>query len=735
LAKPASALPQKRASSTCAPSLAKKPFQGPVLSSGPSKVFLPTRPTLAAGAPILHRRQPAPPASLLGSSGVLPANPIMRHRLREQLPAWQELGCSSLVLGWIAEGFPLWWKGPVPPSHSASNHQSAVKNADFVTQSVKEMIANKAVELVQERPTVVSPLGVVPKPGSGKLRLIWDGRFVNQFVRIPDLSYESLGTLHSILDAHDWMFTLDLKNGYHHLDIHPDFWTYLGFEWQGAFYVYTQLPFGLAPACWAFSRLTRDVLGAFKRVGIANSGYIDDSVYANKDKDLLVKQQHRVLDTWQNLGFIVNMEKSQLKPSQQVKYLGMYIDTVAGTFFVPAEKRAKFIKACTDLLAALHDPVPVKALASVKGQLLSFAWAFGSVPVRIFSRQLDLNIVAATSWSADVRLSQPCRDELLFWIEIFSQFDGLARIWRPVSWEVQIYTDAAGKDPVNMGGWGAWTLIKGTKLVAGGRWTSFESDRSSTWQELQAILNSLKAYNGPDHALANKNILLYTDSLNAALSINKGSSRSADCIRVRQALFWFCLQHDICLEAVWVPRELNEEADALSKTEDPTDIMLDPSIFADLEQQWGPFCLDLFASSVSTQLGSFYSRLYTPGAAGVNAFAYEWNSGTYWAYPPFSLVRQVIKHAQLCKARLVLVCPAWCYTPWWRLLTNNSPTHFAPMVHSLCVLPKAAGVFLNPVSRKALPRQNWTALALLLDFGSPTCVLQPIPDFLRRPIY
>ena len=38
--------------------------------------------------------------------------------------------------------------------------------------------------------------------------------------------------------------TFDLKSGYHHIDVHADSHTYLGFQWEGVYYVFTVLPFG-----------------------------------------------------------------------------------------------------------------------------------------------------------------------------------------------------------------------------------------------------------------------------------------------------------------------------------------------------------------------------------------------------------------------------------------------------------------------------------------------------------
>ena len=426
----------------------------------------------------------------------------MRHRLKQHLPAWREIGCSATVLEWIVEGFPLTWKSEAPPPHFGKNHPSAVEHEAFVTEMIQELLGNRTIIPSSNRPKVVSPLGVVPKAGN-KNRLIWDGRYVNTYLVIPDLTYESLGHVKEILTPYSWMFTIDLKSGYHHLDMHPHAWEYLGFEWKGQFYCFTQLPFGLAPACWAFSMLTREVLGCFQRSGITCSGYIDDSIYSADDVGNLLLQQKSVLHTWEKLGFLVNRTKSHLTPTHSVRYLGMIADTERGCFLVPEDKRLRFISESESLLQT-SAPVQVKRLASVKGQLLSMSWALGATAVRIFSRQLDLNILEAQTWEESITINPECRKELEFWRTTFDRFNGIVPMWGPTHYHTLIHTDAAGADGINLGGWGAWTLSHDSDesksqaapaaAVAKGRWHPAESEESSTWQELRAIYNALRSF-------------------------------------------------------------------------------------------------------------------------------------------------------------------------------------------------------------------------------------------------
>jgi hypothetical protein len=172
---------------------------------------------------------------------------------------------------------------------------------------------------VASKPYVVCSLGVVEQQG-GKKRLIYDGRPVNDYLHVPKFRYEDLKAAPGYLLPNDYVFTIDLKSGYHHLDIREDCWKYLGFCWRGKLYVFTQLPFGIASACWAFTKLTREVLRGWRRQGWRCSGYIDDQFHADQDPNRLVQRRRQVLAVLARLGFVVNREKSLLgEPVQRFR--------------------------------------------------------------------------------------------------------------------------------------------------------------------------------------------------------------------------------------------------------------------------------------------------------------------------------------------------------------------------------------------------------------------------------
>jgi len=646
------------------------------------------------------------------------SKPVMRGRLLSRVATWRRIVTCSLVLGWVQHGLPLRWTAGPPAPRTMANHPSALQHPDFVRQAIADLLLTQAVREWPSRPIVVSPLGVVPKKGSQKFRLIFDGRYVNEHLVIPTFTYETLAHLAEWARPNDHAFTVDLTSGFHHLMMEEAAWPYLGFSWDGKYYVFTSGPFGLATMPWAFTMLMRAVFVHFRRLGHRCTGYIDDSMWFHETVSGLAALRRYALHVFDALGLCVNFDKSSLDIQHVHVYLGMEVDLSAGLFRVPAEKRDKLFALIRELLHADGGRVPVRQLASAKGKLVSMGWAFG-LAAQFFTKAMDRDIARAPAWSATIALSDMSLQELRFWLAQFDTFNGIAPIWRSRSVDLVIHVDAAGRSLEAAGGWGAWCEVAGRRLVARGAWESAAASAlSSSAQELKACLNGLKSFNVHCQGRA---VQLVTDSLNAHLALTRGRVYARDSVTVAQEIFLHCTSADVRLSSVWVPREQNRDADALSKVVDADDCMLDPAAFGAIHGMWGPFAIDLFASHTTHQLPAYFSKDFTPDTCGVDAFAFDWHEyGTAWAYPPFRLIASTWAHALQCGATICLLVPVWPTKPWWRLIAPDADGFFAPPVRAVHVLPPRDGLVLAvDVCGDRVPKRkaNWPMLALLVDFG------------------
>ena len=69
----------------------------------------------------------------------------------------------------------------------------------------------------------------VVQQSSGKCRLILDLSYLNKFVWKQSVRYEDIRTVFDLFQSGYFVFTFDLKSGYHHVEIFPDHRQYLGY--------------------------------------------------------------------------------------------------------------------------------------------------------------------------------------------------------------------------------------------------------------------------------------------------------------------------------------------------------------------------------------------------------------------------------------------------------------------------------------------------------------------------
>ena len=81
---------------------------------------------------------------------------------------------------------------------------------------------------VDSSPHVVNPLSVAVQ-ASGKKRLIFDLRYVDKCRHKYRVKYEDWKVALAYFEKEAYMFSLELKSGYHNVDMYTAHQTFLGF--------------------------------------------------------------------------------------------------------------------------------------------------------------------------------------------------------------------------------------------------------------------------------------------------------------------------------------------------------------------------------------------------------------------------------------------------------------------------------------------------------------------------
>ena len=137
-------------------------------------------------------------------------------------------------------------------------------------------------------------------------------------------------TPESIRTSLEWVSSIDLSDTYVHIPIHPNSRKYLRFCHRSHVFQFTSLHFGLVTAPQVFTMIVKEVkLMALSR-GLRFHQYLNDWLIRSQSHEDAQVNTQTVVDLTQSLGWIINQEKSELKPTQVISFVGYeyHLDSV-----------------------------------------------------------------------------------------------------------------------------------------------------------------------------------------------------------------------------------------------------------------------------------------------------------------------------------------------------------------------------------------------------------------------
>ena len=434
------------------------------------------------------------------------------------LPQWTKAIASPFILDLIKDGYKLELTSRPHGNFMVTQPPKDKAKAEALFLSLAELVDQRVliqVPLEEQGQGVYSHVFIVRKP-SGKFRMILNLRPLNKFVKYKRFRMESIFTVARCLFPGCYMATLDLRDAYLHIPIHPDFQKFLRvavrIDSRILHYQFQALPFGLSSSPSIFTKVLAEALAPLRDKAITVIPYLDDLLFVAATALQLEKDLRTAQDFLSSLGWIINQDKSHLVPSQEVVYLGYRISSIKRKIFLPEEKIAKLDQAVAQLQSNLLTSV--REVMRVLGLMTS---CFPAVPWARF-HQRPLQELMLRLWSgqrqdleSQILVSHKVKRMLWWWRSPRNLDRGLDWTF-PV--EVVVTTDASAW------GWGAHL----EEAVAQGAWSPVEASRSSNQRELLAILRTIESFQG---RLAGKHLQVRTDNAAAVAYVNKqGGTRS-----------------------------------------------------------------------------------------------------------------------------------------------------------------------------------------------------------------
>jgi len=598
-----------------------------------------------------------------------------KGRLKKCLKYWEYIGASEFILSTIKDGYKIPFIYEPTPC-DLKNNKSAKNDSEFVSKELLKLLKTGRIEKLSQKPKFINPLSVAIR--NGKKRLILDLRHINYFVYKQKVKFDDWSIFQNFINKNGFLFTFDIKSGYHHVEIFHPHQKYLSFSWnldgQASYFSFTVLPFGLTSGPYIFTKLLRPLIGFWRDFGIKIAVFIDDGHSVEIDFETCLKNSEFVRSSLAASGFLENEEKSEWYPKQSSLWLGVELN-LKGNFLRIPDYRIDSLQNSLNDAKIKHFYLSARQLSKIAGKIISMKVVIGNIS-QLMTRKIYKEIDNRTNWDSNEFLSPMVISELEFWHKNLDSLNkkSLFVIQNP---EVFSFSDASS---VACGGF----VLKDSKAkIAHKNWSDVEKGKSSTWRELTAIEFCLKSFSPFLHS---KTVFWNTDNQAASIIVEKGS-RINELQKIALNIFEISLSNLIKLKINWIPREENTTADFISKIIDYDDWSVSMTFFQYIDSSWGPHTIDRFANQYNRKIPRFNSRYWNPNTEAVDAFSQNWKSENNWLVPPISMISKTIKYLEFFKCSASLIIPLWKSAPFWPLLISNR-YQFKPFVKEKLVFSK-----------------------------------------------
>ena len=409
---------------------------------------------------------------------------------------------------------------------------------------------------------------------------------LNTFLFVERFKMETPESIRASLIPGEWVSSIDLVYTYLHIPIHPNSRKYLRFCDRLQVFQFTSLPFGLATAPQAFTMIVKEVkLMALSR-GIRLHQYLDDWLIRAQSQEEAQVNTQTVVDLTQSLGWIINQEKSELKPTQVFSFMG-YEYHLDSALVKPTQERCLKLQ---DLILQLKSKhvLTARCLISLIGLLASMAKMVpeGRLHMRPFQFHLKEHWRFPQSLDTLLPWTETISAHLDWWQNPTNVMKGADL--HPKDHSIQLFTDASNES------WGAHL----EQTSAKGLWSNRENRLHINVLELKAVSLALQRFKDQ---CQNQTVLVATDNSTVVAYINKqGGTHSVEMCALLWKIMTWCHCNQITLKTRHISGWLNVMANLLFRSNQvqSTEWSLHPQVFKQICLKWFTPHVDLFARTV-----------------------------------------------------------------------------------------------------------------------------------------
>ena len=405
-------------------------------------------------------------------------------RLSRFLPFWQSITSDQWVLQVVEHGYRLEFESP--PISTGRRKTVLHRGGYDMSGEVRELYDNCSARYVppdQVTTGVYSTYFLVDKKDGGK-RPILNLKTLNRCLVKRPFKMETLSSIAPVLQLNTWMASIDLKDAYLHVPIFQDHWRFLRFYFMGQDLEYTVTPFGLSPAPMLFTRLVLAIVAWLRLRGVRIHAYLDDILLLGNSPEEVAHALQVTIHAFTSAGYIINVKKSDLNPTQDLVYIGGRFCTTLGKMLLPTDRKIALIKVVRTFFR-VGARYPARSWLSVMGFMAATISTVETARLRMRPLQWFMKLKwKSRDLNEIIMVPLQLHQQLQWWTVASNLLEG-----RPFQKPVHTLTVTTDS---SMEGWGGHILIGDQNLLFSGLWSRPERSLHINVLELRAIRLTLQ---------------------------------------------------------------------------------------------------------------------------------------------------------------------------------------------------------------------------------------------------
>lgn len=520
---------------------------------------------------------------------VSPLDPDKVERLLHDLNIldhWQH------VVEGLRSGFDVGVDTPLTRTFTFKNHASSEMDPEFIDTYIRGEVAagrySQGFEPEELANAIghyhTSPLGLVPKPGTDKLRLVQDMSYPRNNPSIPSVNsginsddfptewgtFKDTSNLILTLPSGTLAAAFDISAAYRITPIRPAQQSALCLFWRGKVYVDRAVMFGLSSSAGVFGAIADMLVGIYKASGYGPiRKWVDDFLVFRLPGQSWTEDDFIALTA--DVGVPWGLKKTKPLAAVQ-RYIGFDWNLDAKTVSLPPDK----LQSTTDLLATWFSEgarFSARDAARLHGKLVHVSCIFPLI--RPFLRSIAHFAAHYKSPRALLRPSGPLLADLHWAHDLLGLMPNTLPLASPEPVDLNWWGDASSSFGIGVTVGDFWAVWKWADGVQVGPKCQYDIG----WAEAVAIelglLLVLQSGLVADRQPHQQCILVRSDNAGVVSVVNKGRSRAQNTNTVLKRIFTTLASQTLTISAQHIPGKENI-SDALSRGDISTFLMTFP---------------------------------------------------------------------------------------------------------------------------------------------------------------